>query len=276
MSAIRAQSEGQIREFAVDVVVHDNLARFGVTGIANEGEQATEAGAGAKDVTFLSPEDAGMSAAAASTLTPNPMMSSGTLLSGLPVGELPPAVISADDVEAGPGARWAATVQVGDQILAQFPAAEEELLYYCPDSAKQVVLVADPAGLPAVEQLVNAEREAGTGRKLIVIGQVPHKADRRVLAGAEVFWVLPGMDLVATVAERLNALAETTKIKPVESTLAEKTSAGETDDATDIYIWAALEDSVAARLEQEVLQPCDWCGKKSDVHVFWCSTEVSS
>lgn len=93
---------------------------------------------------------------------------------------------SPDDGTAGPATAWALTCAEGDQV----GILDEGTGFALPDGVRQVLLVADETGLPAIEGILASLPADVTGRAVV---EVPEEGDRRDLAGpsgVEVTWVV--------------------------------------------------------------------------------------
>ncbi|OKL49518.1 hypothetical protein BSR29_00750 [Boudabousia liubingyangii] len=156
---------------ALDIVVHDQMARYGVTGLSSTLVETEPSANPMADMMY----------APATSDHPEIGLTS-----------LPPKVTAAEDVTAGPGAAWAARTSTGNQIKLKLASGNHTLtqLYQYPNPA---IAIVDPAAIPAAIAL----------KAPVLIGKIPHKADRRQVPDTHTDWIRPHQDTESRLKEIL-------------------------------------------------------------------------
>lgn len=183
---------------AVDVVIHDVLARYGVTGLKRSDSHSIDI---AESNNWYGPSEK----------QPFGGQFCSTSICDLrDIKQEKVNLISSDFVTPGPGAIWASEAIPGDPVNASIRDFEG---FHKLCGSDRVVLVLDSSSLPLAEVLSQPALLTALGGPsyfksdaLKVICQIPHKADRRDLGDVEVSWVRPPADPLMGVREALAEL----------------------------------------------------------------------
>ncbi|AOZ73213.1 hypothetical protein BK816_07840 [Boudabousia tangfeifanii] len=194
ISQVKPSKDQQTWQFALDIVVHDDMAKYGITGLRSTAPQ------------FMPAEDApgtgnpmaagGNPMAAENPTADNPMMANDSLNPMMASSELlpptaPAPVPPAEQVKAGPGATWAANARVGDRLWGLISPLESPILVcqnelnFTWNQSANVALLVDLSAFPAAQAITQAYGDSTSAPSFTVIGKVQHKADRQVFPAAE-------------------------------------------------------------------------------------------
>ncbi|MBV7363020.1 hypothetical protein KRX54_01010 [Actinomycetaceae bacterium TAE3-ERU4] len=212
ISRFRYDEEGTLRSFAIDVVVRDDMARYGITGVSAEKESSS-----------------------VSNVFINPMAASASPVVGV---EVPEGIVSADTRPPGPGAKWAQNAEVGDEVTLEI----EEKVDYCLRGEFQTILLVEPVAIPAAENIAKYFHEKVSVKlpqgKCEVLAWIPHKADRRVIEGVEPIWVRPPADFVQEGVRKLQELLSGMEF-------AEGIS-------SQVYLWVAISSKTLEKIRPKI------------------------
>jgi NADPH-dependent ferric siderophore reductase len=114
-------------------------------------------------------------------------------------------VLHGDASDAGPGAAWAETCEVGSEV----GLLDEGVTFTPADGLEHVVLVAEESGLPAVAGILASLPAEARGEAIVEVPDEAARQDHTAPGGVEVVWVVrtdhaarPGAAALAALQER--------------------------------------------------------------------------